>query len=80
MPAQVSSPACIHLFFLIALLLCPCPCPYDALPPCSLLHDTEKDSGLLPVLGRAMRGFNPKLQPRSHAADMMQVGWGGTGM
>ena len=32
-----------------------------------------KESGLLPVLCRVMRDFNPKKQPRSHAADVLQV-------
>ena len=32
-----------------------------------------KESGLLPVLSRLMRDFNPKKQPRSYAADILQV-------
>lgn len=32
-----------------------------------------KESGLLSVLSRLMRSFNAKLQPRSHAVDIMQV-------
>ena len=56
------------------------------LPHCShlpspnrLLHDDMKESGLLPVLGRLMRDFNPKTQPRSHAADVLLVRGRGAG-
>lgn len=44
-----------------------------------LLHDDMKESGLLPVLARQCRAFNPKYQPRSHAVDVLQVGTRGTG-
>lgn len=38
-----------------------------------LLSDDMKESGLLSVLSRLMRSFNAKLQPRSHAVDIIQV-------
>ena len=38
-----------------------------------LLHDDMKESGLLSVLSRLMRSFNARLQPRSHAVDIIQV-------
>ncbi|GAX82511.1 hypothetical protein CEUSTIGMA_g9938.t1 [Chlamydomonas eustigma] len=38
-----------------------------------LLHDDMKESGLLPVLGRLMRDYNPKQQPRQYATDVMQA-------
>ena len=50
----------------------PYPTPYTYPLP-RLLHDDMKESGLLPVLCRVMRDFNPKKQPRNHAADVLQV-------
>ncbi|KAK9830387.1 hypothetical protein WJX72_011470 [[Myrmecia] bisecta] len=38
-----------------------------------LLHDDMKESGLLPVLGRLIKGFHYKFQPRSHAADLVEA-------
>ena len=32
-----------------------------------------KESGLLPVVGRLLKGFSFALQPRSHAVDLVQA-------
>ena len=37
-----------------------------------LLHDDQKDSGLLPVLARLVKGFSHRHQPRSHAGDLVE--------
>ncbi|KFM27204.1 Timeless-like protein [Auxenochlorella protothecoides] len=37
-----------------------------------LLHDDQKDSGLLPVLSRLIRGYNYRFQPRSHALELVE--------
>ena len=39
--------------------------------PCRLLHDDLKESGLLPVLARLVKGFNWRHQPRRHALDLV---------
>ncbi len=36
-----------------------------------LLHDDLKESGLLPVLARLVKGFNWRHQPRRHALDLV---------
>lgn len=41
--------------------------------PRRLLSDDMKESGMLPVLARCARAFNPKLQPRAHAVDVIMV-------
>ncbi len=46
--------------------------PYHS-PACRLLHDDQKESGLLPVLGRLIKGFNFNHQNRSHAADLVEA-------
>lgn len=38
-----------------------------------LLHDDQKESGLLPVLSRLIRGYNYRFQPRSHALDLVET-------
>lgn len=38
-----------------------------------LLHDDQKDSGLMPVLSRLIRGYNYRFQPRSHAIDLVET-------
>ena len=48
------------------------PLPPVPLPP-RLLHDDLKESGLLPVLARLMKAWDPKHQPRSYATDLIQV-------
>ena len=40
---------------------------------CRLLHDDQKESGLLPVLSRLLKGFSFKHQPRSHAEDIVEA-------
>ena len=42
--------------------------------PCDrLLHDDQKESGLLPVLGRLLKTYSFRHQPRSHAAEVVQA-------
>ena len=38
-----------------------------------LLHDDQKESGFLPVLARLIKGFSHKLQPLSHAGDLVET-------
>lgn len=38
-----------------------------------LLHDDAKDSGLLPVVSRLIRGYNYRFQPRSTAIDLIET-------
>ncbi|KAL4422339.1 hypothetical protein ABPG75_008536 [Micractinium tetrahymenae] len=38
-----------------------------------LLHDDLKESGLLPVLARLIKGYNFRFQPRSHAVDLIET-------
>ncbi|KAK9840302.1 hypothetical protein WJX74_007181 [Apatococcus lobatus] len=38
-----------------------------------LLHDDQKESGLLPVLGRLIKGFNFQHQNRDHAVDLVEA-------
>ncbi|KAL4855933.1 Protein timeless [Chlorella vulgaris] len=38
-----------------------------------LLHDDLKESGLLPVLSRLIKGYNFRFQPRSHAVDLVET-------
>lgn len=40
---------------------------------CRLLHDDQKDSGLLPVLSRMLKNFNFRHQPRSCAAEIVEA-------
>lgn len=40
---------------------------------CRLLHDDQKESGLLPVLGRLIKGFNFQHQNRDHAVDLVEA-------
>ena len=40
---------------------------------CRLLHDDQKDSGLLPVLSRMLKNFSFRYQPRSHAAEIVEA-------
>ena len=50
-----------------------CPCilhPTDA--ACRLLHDDQRESGLLSVLSRLVKGFSHRHQPRAHAADLVE--------
>ena len=39
---------------------------------CRLLQDDQKESGLLPVLGRLVKAFSHRHQPRSHAGDLVE--------
>ena len=39
---------------------------------CRLLHDDQKESGLLPVLARLIKQFDRKYQSREHANDLVQ--------
>ncbi|PSC68202.1 calcium-translocating P-type PMCA-type [Micractinium conductrix] len=38
-----------------------------------LLHDDLKESGLLPVLARLIKGYNFRFQPRWHAVDLIET-------
>ena len=38
---------------------------------CRLLYDDQRESGLLSVLSRLVKGFSHRHQPRSHAADLV---------
>ncbi len=42
------------------------------LPLHRLLHDDQKESGLLPVLARLIKQFDRKYQSREHANDLVQ--------
>jgi hypothetical protein len=39
---------------------------------CRLLHDDQKESGLLPVLARLIKQFDRKFQGREHANEIVQ--------
>lgn len=39
---------------------------------CRLLHDDQKESGLLPVLARLIKQFDRRLQSKEHADDLVQ--------
>ena len=67
-PSHSPPRVCVRMY-----VFTPHPTP-STYPLPRLLHDDMKESGLLPVLCRVMRDFNPKKQPRSHAADVLQVG------
>ena len=45
----------------------------DAVSMCRLLHDDQKESGLLPVLARLIKTFSHKFQPLSHAGDLVET-------
>lgn len=38
---------------------------------CRLLHDDMKDSGLLPVLARLVKGYSARHSPRHYAVDVV---------
>ena len=40
---------------------------------CRLLHDDQKESGLLPVLARLVKQFVFKFQTKQHAKDLIQA-------
>ena len=39
---------------------------------CRLLHDDQKESGLLPILARLIKQFDHRVQSRDHAHDLVQ--------
>ena len=41
-------------------------------PLCRLLHDDQKESGLLPILARLIKQFDHRVQSRDHAHDLVQ--------
>ena len=47
--------------------------PTMPIPPlCRLLHDDQKESGLLPILARLIKQFDHRVQSRDHAHDLVQ--------
>ena len=48
-------------------------CGHHPTARCRLLHDDQKESGLLPVLSRLLKGFSFKHQPRSHAKEIVEA-------
>ena len=39
---------------------------------CRLLHDDQKESGLLPILARLIKQFDHRVQSRDHAHNLVQ--------